>query len=75
MVNSLFFATGCADDGNALHRQELAAKSALIPALILAQFPAGDMAELRVEGRCTYPELLARRAGPAARLVTCGEAT
>ena len=47
--------------------------SALIAALILAQFPAGDITELRLEGRCIYPEELAQRAGTA-RLVTCGEA-
>ncbi|MFC3098290.1 hypothetical protein [Alteraurantiacibacter palmitatis] len=47
--------------------------SALIAALILAQFPAGEAAELRLEGRCIYPDELARQAGTA-QLVTCGEA-
>lgn len=47
--------------------------SALIAALILAPFPAGDATELRLEGRCIYPEELVQRSGTA-RLVTCGEA-
>jgi hypothetical protein len=48
--------------------------SALIAALILAQLPDGDTAQMRLEGRCTYPEELVRRAGTA-HLVRCGEAT